>query len=119
MTEWLLFSSHTPNRNKHIGFWIVSRRTPPRDLVWHNDEVIRHSLLAFKVARQIDYLSLERDLARAHVFRIKQHDTTLVVDAAIAVVETVDRGVELVVAPDRHHHKLLWCDLVIRNLVNL
>ena len=55
-----------------------------------------HSLI------EVDELALD-EAELDHVGRVHEHDAALAADAAVAIVEAVDRRVVLVVAADRHH----------------
>ena len=41
-----------------------------------------------------------------YIFRIHKDDASPVIDATVPIIKTVDRGVELVVAANRHHQIL-------------
>jgi hypothetical protein len=54
----------------------------------------------------------------ADVRGVEHHDAALVADAAVAVVESVDGRVELIVAADGHHQKLAGREFVSRQGVH-
>jgi len=55
-----------------------------------------------KVTGEIDKLTL-LEAGLAHVIPIHENDTPAIVNTAIAVIETVNTRVELIVAADGHH----------------
>src|SRR6476646_6824799 len=73
----------------------VGRRTLPRNRIRHDDELPSDAGLALEVAGEVDDLpALEPTLG--DVLLVHEHDAPLVVHAAIAVVQAVHGGVELV-----------------------
>ena len=60
------------------------------------------ALAVVPLADQVDDLALD-EAELGHVGRVHEHDAALAVDAAVAIVEAVDRRVVLIVAADRHH----------------
>ena len=79
--------------------------------------MFRLALLAFVVPGEIDELT-RLEVLVFHVVRVHEDDAPAVIDAAITVVQTVDRGVELVVAADRHHDELTRLEFVPRDRIN-
>src|SRR5712664_2927964 len=77
----------------------------------------RYSLFAFKVADQIDDLSLLQT-SNTDVVAVQQHDAPAVMNTAIAIVQPVDRRVELIVAANGHQQKLARLQIVYRQIVN-
>src|SRR6516165_5053321 len=54
----------------------------------------------------------------AQVLRVHQHHPPLPTNAPVAVFEAVDRGVELIVAPDGRHHQLPGTQRLLRDRVH-
>ncbi len=67
------------------------------------------------MAGKIDELALLQ-ACFFHVLRIHENHAPAVVDAAITIIEAVDRGVELIVRANRHHDVLAGPDFVARDL---
>ena len=75
------------------------------------------TLFALKMTGEIDEFSL-LEPGFAHVVRVHENDSSAVVNAPVSIVEAVDRCIELVVAPDRHHPVLSGLQGLIFNPVN-
>src|SRR6185295_5505112 len=101
----------------HIRLRKISCGTTSRNAVRNNHEVSRHSLLALEVADQIHARALLQT-CRANIRGIQKNDAPPVVNAAITIVQSVDRGVELVMTADRHHQILVGLQLMMRQIMD-
>src|SRR5688572_14463299 len=89
-------------RNQRIGLGIIRRCRTPGCLVRHDPECVRPAdvIIALPVCYQIDEVAImEAELL--DVLRVDEHDPPTTLDAAVAIAETVDGGIELVMAADR------------------
>src|SRR6185295_8168361 len=73
--------------------------------------------LALEVAGEVHQL-LRPEAALPEVLGVHQHHPALAGDAAVAVLEPVDGGVELIMAPDGHHHQLARAQRLVRHRVD-
>src|SRR5262245_40185413 len=89
---------HAVERDEHVGLGEVRRARPSGHRVCHQPEPLATTLHAVaKDAHDVDDVAVgETELAE--VVGVDEHDSPAGVDAAIAVVEAVDRRVVLVVA---------------------
>jgi len=76
-------------------------------------ELPRDAPLAGEVARDVNPCP-SRPAARREIRRTHEHHAPAAMHAAIAVVQTEDGGVELVVAPDRHQEVVIPLESVVR-----
>src|SRR2546423_7515379 len=91
--------------NKHVGLWKVSCSATARDLNRRDHKVSGDAFLAVKMTGQVDQLSLLQ--ARSlHILQVHKNNPPPVVDAAITIVQAIDRGVELIVTAHRRHQIL-------------
>ena len=74
----------------------------------------RDTFFAIEVADQIDNLSVFQLADDRMSSGFKKHHAPAVVNPAIAIVETVDRSVELIVTAHRHHQKLIRLQIDFR-----
>ncbi len=65
------------------------------------------------MARDVDPLP-RRQSELSNVLGIDENDAPAVVDAAIAIIETVHDRIELIVAPYGGHEQLAWAELRTR-----
>ncbi|MCO5588369.1 hypothetical protein L7F22_042324 [Adiantum nelumboides] len=86
-------------RDQRVGLRVVRRRGAPRDVVGHQAEVGRaaHVLVALPARDQVHVVALGVP-ERGDVLAVAEHDPAPALDAAVAVGQAVDGGVELVVA---------------------
>jgi len=87
------------NGNKGVGFGEVGGGAAFGEVVGDGEEVGGVTGLVVEVAGDVDGL-FALDALGFHVFEVEEEDAAFVVDAAVAVVEAVDGGVELVVAAE-------------------
>ena len=59
-----------------------------------------------------------RDAQLVQVGAVQQHDPPLVRDSPIAIAQTVNGGVELIVRADGHHEEMSRCEVVTRERVH-
>ena len=90
------------DRHQHIRFRKISRCAAARDAVRNNSEAMRDALFTLKVANKIDNLSVMKTV-NPNIVWIHKHDSPPVVNSAIAIVEAVNRRIELIVTAHRHH----------------
>ncbi len=109
-------------RHQRVGLGVVGRGVADRGRVRHHQEVLGAPLLQFAVAvgelgDQVDAGAVGQS-ERLDVGGVDEHHPAAALDAAVAVVEAVDRGVVLVVAAQglqhqpalRHRHPLQRVD---------
>ena len=99
--------ANTPQVNQRV--WLPESMWPctARYIIRRDLEMWGAPGFALKVTGEIDELTL-LEACLAHVIAIHENDTPAIVNTAIAVIETIDSRVELVVASYRHHPILSW-----------
>ena len=100
-------------RDERVGFGKVRARTSAGDVVRDDPEVARGARLAAEVAGEIDVHTFVQTEG-LDVLGIEQDDAAVAFQAAVAVVEAVERRVVLVVAAHGHHQKLAGFQFVAR-----
>jgi hypothetical protein len=50
-----------------------------------------------------------------HVLRVEQDHAPAVVDATVAIIQAVDRRIELIMAAYCRHQQLAWSERMLRN----
>src|SRR6516165_497622 len=108
---------YASDRDQHIGLGKISRNTTSRNRVGSDQESIRLPFVAFEVTGDVDRLPLDRS-SGSHVLRIHKNHSSPVVDATIAIVQSIDRGVELIMAADRHQDVLTGINGKELNLID-
>ncbi len=93
------------DRDQGVGLGKIGCGTAAREVERDRLESPRGPRLALEVAREVHELVLLQPGLR-YVVGMKEDDTAVSPDPAVAVVEAVDRGVELIVATDRRHQVL-------------
>ena len=104
------------DRDEDVGLGKLSRGAAPRDGVGRDHEAGRDALLAAEVAGEIDELAL-REAERGDVVGVEEDHAAAVKNSAVAIIEAVDRRVELIVRADRHHHEMTGRDIFARDAV--
>src|SRR6516164_2537306 len=108
---------HAADRNQHVSLGKIGRDATTRNRIGRDEKSIRMALIAFEMARDIDRLALHKS-CHPHILRIHENDSSPVVDAAIAIVQTIDRCVELIVTTHRHQNILAGINGKKINLVD-
>src|SRR5680860_792782 len=86
-------------RNQFVGFREVRRRAPPGGRIGDDPELLQDAIhVVPELTVHVDRLAVGKAQV-GKVVGVHEDDLTALLDAAIAVIEAVDRGVELVVGP--------------------
>ena len=102
---WLLPSATLSHRDQHVRLGVVGGGAAARDLVRHDLELAARRRSAPKWLTMSTTWSGAMPRS-AHVVGVEEDDPPPAVDAAVAVVLAVDRGVELVVAAHGRQQQL-------------
>ena len=107
----------TINRYQHICLREVTREAPARNLIGNDAEIVCASFGSVVVTHDVHCITVGK-LVCGDVIRIHQHHAPTVTNAAVAVVKTIDRGVELIVRPDGGHDELARTNRQLWNVVD-
>ena len=89
----------TVTGNKGVGFGEIGGGVAFGEVVGDGEEVGGGAGLAVEVTGDIDGLFSYNALC-LHVFQVEEDDPAFVVNASVAIIESVDGGVELVVTAE-------------------
>ena len=96
----------TANGNQNICLRVVCGCTPARDLVWHDCKA--RGLADFPLKVTIDVHNLTGvQIPRLHIERVQEEGAATVKHTPVPVIQSVDCGVELVVAANGGQQKFV------------
>src|SRR3954470_3181237 len=98
------FFGKAVDRNERISSRKICRGAVLWYLIWNGNEALKVTFSIVKMACYVHDLS-GVDIELAHVFAIKENDTSAAFDAAIAIFLTVNSRVELAMSADRRHQQ--------------
>src|SRR5271156_1255345 len=103
--------------DQHIGLRIVGGGAPTGNCIGNDGEARCLADLSLKVTADVhDLTSLQ--IPFLHINRIQKESPPAAKDAAIAIVQSVDRGVELIVAANGRQQKFAGLQLMLRDWTN-
>src|SRR5258708_10759806 len=102
--------------DEDVRFREICRGAAARDVVGGGKEAAGDALLAAEVAGEIDDLALG-DAELVHVGAVEKHHPPFVREPAVAILQSIDRRVVLIVRADGHHQKLARREIVARQRV--
>src|ERR1700685_4112935 len=102
----IAFGGHDTDRNQNVGLRIVCGSAPAGNRIGHDRKAGRLAHLAFKVTVYVDDLA-GLEISFLHIKRVQEEHAAAIEDTTITVIESVDGGIELIVAANRCQKKLV------------
>jgi hypothetical protein len=113
----IALGSNAADRDQDIGFRIVGGSAPASDRIGDDGKAGRLSHLSFKVTVNVhDLTGLE--ISCLHIKRVQEKHPATTKDAPIAVIQSIDRRIELVVAANGGQKKLVRLEVMLRDWAN-
>ena len=96
---------------------IVCGSAPAGDRIWNDGKAGCLAHFSFKVAVNVhDLTGLE--ISGLHIKRIEKEHPAAVKDTPIAVIQSIDRGIELIVAANGCQKKFVRLQVMLRDWAN-
>ena len=108
---------NTADRDQNVGFRIVCGSAPAGNRIGDDRKAGRLAQLSFKVTVYVhDLTGLE--ISCLHIKRVQEKHPATSKDTPIAVIQSIDRGIELIVAANGGQKKLFRFQVMLRDWAN-
>jgi hypothetical protein len=113
----IALGGNTADRDQNIGLRIVCGSAPAGNRIWDDRKAGCLAQLSFKVTAYVhDLTGLE--ISCLHINRIQEEHPATIKDAPIAVIQSIDRGIVLIVAANRCQKKLVRLQVMLEDWAN-
>src|SRR5271156_6590552 len=103
---------NTAGGGKNVGLRIVRGSAPASNRIGNDRKAGSLAHLSFEVAVNVHDLTGLKISCR-HIERVQEKHPAAIKDTPIAVVQSIDRGIELIVATNRRQKKFVRLQLVL------
>jgi hypothetical protein len=113
----ITLGSNAADGHQNISLRIVRRGAPTSDLVWDYREARRLANFTFKVTIDVHDLT-GAQIPFFHVERVQKEDAPTIKYTPVSVIQSVDSGVELIVAANGRQQKFVGLKVMFRDRAN-
>jgi hypothetical protein len=108
---------NTSDRDQHIGLRIVRGSAPAGDSIGNDGKTGRLPNFPFKVTEDIHDLTC-LEISCFHIKRVQEEHPATTKDTPIAIIQSIDRGIELIVASNGSQEELVRLQAMVRDWAN-
>ena len=113
----IALGGNTADGYQNIRLRIVSGRAAASDRIRNDGEARGLADFAFEVAVYVDDLA-GAEIPCFHILGVEKENPSAVEDPTIAIIQSIDRGVELIVATDGGEKKFVRLEVMLRDGAN-
>src|SRR5208282_5932995 len=113
----IALGGNATDRDQDISLRIVCGSAPASDRIGNDGKAGRLAHLPFKVAVYVHYLT-RSEISCLHIERIQKEHPATTKDTPIAVIQAIDRRIELVMAANGCQKKLVRLQVMLRDWAN-